>query len=502
MSFEGRGGEMSADRKAWLGLALLACSPLTAGADLQDLAGAWAAYPEVDGRRATVGLKLDGNENGTLTATLVLPPIDAWNIPLGEARFENGRLMTALGEFAYDDTKDTLTGDLPAGLVPVHRIPIVLSRTERLAQPPESRKFGELVTPVWTFRTGAPVYGSPVIGKGTVYLGSDDGYLYSLESGTGDLQWKTATGGPIRARPTLGGGRIFVPSDDGRLYCLDQADGKIIWTTLTGTSPVPRSDPESEGYRYDHFSSAARVNDERVFVGTLDGDLVVLDRETGEENWRFKTGDAVVSTPALVGGKAVFGSFDNHVYALDAETGKLVWRFDTGAPVVSSPTIHDDRVIIGSRSYDLYGLQAADGSVDWRFYYWFSWVESSATLKDGIAYVGSSDSGMVFAIDAVTGREVWSFDTAGSPWGSPAVTDNRVYIGSVGVRGYFIPHEPGFYAIDRATGEPVWWYRVEHPESRTTAGFVSSPATDGKRVYVGGLDGMVYAFPTGVEKPR
>ncbi|MGD1976730.1 MAG: PQQ-binding-like beta-propeller repeat protein, partial [Gammaproteobacteria bacterium] len=59
-----------------------------------------------------------------------------------------------------------------------------------------------------------------------------------------------------------------------------------------------------------------------------------------------------------------------------------------------------------------------------------------------------------------------------------------------------------FYAIDRATGEPVWWYRVEHPESRKTAGFVSSPATDGKRVYVGGLDGMVYAFPTGVEKPR
>lgn len=493
---------MSVDGRAWLSLALLAWSPFIAGADLQHFAGSWVAYPEMDGRRATVGLKLEEDEDGALAATLVLPPLDAWNIPLGEARLENGRLITALGEFAYDDSKDTLTGDLPAGLVPVHRVSIVLSRTDHLSPPPEPRQYGELVTPLWTFGTGASVYGSPAIGEGAVYLGSDDGYVYSLEPESGSLRWKTATGGPVRARPALGDGQVFVPSDDGRLYCLDQADGRVVWTTPIGTSPAPRSDPESDGYRYDHFSSAARINDERVFVGTLDGELVVLDRETGEEKWRFPTGDAVVSTPALVGGNVVFGSFDHHVYALDAEAGEVVWRFDTGAPVVSSPAIHDNRVIIGSRSYDLYGLRAADGAVDWRFYYWFSWVESSATVNGGVAYIGSSDSGMVFAIDAVTGREIWSFDTAGSPWGSPAVTDDRVYIGSVGVRGYFIAHKPGFYAIDRATGEPVWWYPVEHPENRKMAGFVSSPATDGKRVYVGGLDGMVYAFPTGVEFPR
>jgi hypothetical protein len=36
---------------------------------------------------------------------------------------------------------------------------------------------------------------------------------------------------------------------------------------------------------------------------------------------------------------------------------------------------------------------------------------------------------------------------------------------------------------------------VEQPADRETWGFASSPATDGERVFVGGLDGTLYAFP-------
>ena len=67
-------------------------------------------------------------------------------------------------------------------------------------------------------------------------------------------------------------------------------------------------------------------------------------------------------------------------------------------------------------------------------------------------------------------------------------------VGSVGVRDYFIAHKPGFFAVDQDTGRPIWWFPIDQPEEGILSGFVSSPATDGDRVYVGGLDGKVYAF--------
>lgn len=483
-------------RKRWLAgavacLALSVCSPAHSAVDL---VGNWVAHPTVEGREGAIGLILSLDDQGSLSASLVMPPIGAWDIPMGPAEFSAGQLTTRLGVLVYDQQADTLSGALPQGLVPVHDISVVFRRTDRLAPPGEPPDYGPVAEPVWRTPTAGPVYGSPLVHDSTVYGGSDDGFVYALDAASGTVIWKSGTGGAVRARPALAGDRLYVPSDDGQLYCLDARSGETAWKARIGASPAPRSLPGSADYRYDHFASGVRIQGDRLFVGTLDGEVLALDPDTGREKWRFAAGDAVVSTPAINQGSVVVGSFDNHVYRLEADTGKLLWKFDTGAPVVSSPAIHEGLVIIGSRSYDLFGLNVADGSVRWRFYYWFSWVESSATVREGVAYVGSSDAGMVYAIDAVTGREIWSFDTAGSPWGAPAVTGDRVFIGSVGVRGYFLPHEPGFYAIDRETGRPAWWYPVEHPEDQPTAGFVSSPATDGERVYVGGLDGNIYAF--------
>ena len=45
--------------------------------------------------------------------------------------------------------------------------------------------------------------------------------------------------------------------------------------------------------------------------------------------WTFRTGGAVISTPAVADGRVYFGSFDSNVYALDASSGALVWKFTT-----------------------------------------------------------------------------------------------------------------------------------------------------------------------------
>src|SRR4029077_15152801 len=121
---------------------------------------------------------------------------------------------------------------------------------------------------------------------------------------------------------------------------------------------------------------------------------------------------------------------DGNVYALDTATGQLLWKHDMKAPVTSTPAIDRDLLLIGSRAYDFEAIKSSNGETAWARYIWFSWVESSATVRDGVAYVGSSDAAALFAFDARNGRTRWRTDVYGWAWGRPSVTDRRVFVGT------------------------------------------------------------------------
>jgi len=115
-------------------------------------------------------------------------------------------------------------------------------------------------------------------------------------------------------------------------------------------------------------------------------------------------------------------------------------------------------------------------------------------VKDGVAYVGSSDAALVSAVDAKTGRARWQADVYGWAWGQPAVTDSRVYVGTSSQAGYPAGHRAGIMALDRATGKIAW--RFESKAAVTGAfGFPGSAAVGQGLVFVSGLDGRLYAFP-------
>jgi outer membrane protein assembly factor BamB len=77
---------------------------------------------------------------------------------------------------------------------------------------------------------------------------------------------------------------------------------------------------------------------------------------TGEEKWRFTTGDWVESSPAVASGIVYVGSGDKNLYAIDAVTGEEKWRFATGDQVDSSPAVANGIVYVGSRDKNLYAV--------------------------------------------------------------------------------------------------------------------------------------------------
>lgn len=257
----------------------------------------------------------------------------------------------------------------------------------------------------------------------------------------------------------------------------------------TGVNPGPGVEESPTllwrfGTRF-YTEHSPAVVEGRVYTGSHDDCLQVLDAITGEPLSCLVMGSKAMSSPAVVDGVAYVSGRDQYVYALDVATGEQLWRSDVGDLGFSSPAVVDGAVYIGGVK-NIYALDAATGEQRWRFETGRIPLFSPA-VADGVVYVGSWDSG-VHALDATTGEERWHFDMGKPVGSSPAVVDGVVYIGGEG--GYM-------YALDAVTGEERW---------RSTIGDLlgSCPAVSGGAVYIGSTDAHVYALDanTGEERWR
>jgi outer membrane protein assembly factor BamB len=464
--------------------------------EAEQLVGAWAGTIAHAGESQPFALEIETGEEGRLVLRATVPALHLARHPLGAVtpRVEGREVGLGPFTFTWDADAETLSGTMPDALVPAYEIPVTLRRVERVEVPSRPEPSAPLAEPVWVFEGDAPLWPGGAFADGVVYAGSDGGRLYALDARTGERRWSFQAGGPIRTRVAVSKGAVSFQADDGVLYQVDATTGDERWQARIVEAPierVPLGDPKS---RYDSFGSDAVVAEGRLFVGTHDGRVLALDRARGERIWSFATGGSVLAAPAVDSGRVYVGSYDGAVYALDAATGALVWKRDTKGAIVSTPAVAGEHLVVGNRAYDVLGLEARTGHVAWTQYVWFSWIESSATVRDGVAYVGSSDAAAAFALEARTGERLWTTDVWGWAWGQPAVTSERVFVGTAGLRGYLADqHRGGVMSLDRETGRPVWRYASPRPEEGPW-GFPGSPAVGAGLVFAAGLDGRVYAF--------
>ncbi|MDE3170411.1 MAG: PQQ-binding-like beta-propeller repeat protein, partial [Acidobacteriota bacterium] len=222
----------------------------------------------------------------------------------------------------------------------------------------------------WAF--GIPnvniVRSQPAIYRGRVYVGANDGTVYSLDAKTGCTFWATKASKAVRSGLAVGKAgeaeAIFFGDSGGDLYALDAESGKFLWSahpedhpsaTITGTPTysngrlyVPMSSGEEQARRRPGYECC-----------TFRGSVTALDAATGKIIWKTymapatpspqgkapngtailgPSGMAIWSSPTLdlTKHRLYVGTGDNYappptptadaVVALDLNSGKILWQ--------------------------------------------------------------------------------------------------------------------------------------------------------------------------------
>ena len=79
--------------------------------------------------------------------------------------------------------------------------------------------------PVWT-----------VIQQGIIYITSDSGAVFALQSSDGKELWRYTIGGSVFSSPVLDGSTLYVGADNGVIYALNASNGSLRWQYVTNTS--------------------------------------------------------------------------------------------------------------------------------------------------------------------------------------------------------------------------------------------------------------------------
>ena len=95
--------------------------------------------------------------------------------------------------------------------------------------------------------------------------------------------------------------------------------------------------------------------------GSFDGNLYILNIQSGKIFYKYRTNSAIYSTPVIHDNTVYFSSLDKYLYALDLETLKLKWSFQTQGKLFASPKIIDGSVYIGSSDGKLYEIDVLTG---------------------------------------------------------------------------------------------------------------------------------------------
>ena len=279
--------------------------------------------------------------------------------------------------------------------------------------------------------------------------------VHCLDLATGKTLWTrvAARGAPRIAThqgntyasetPVTDGRRVYAYFGMTGLYAYD-LDGTLAWKKDLGAFPM----------QSDWGTSSSPLLHEGTLYLQVDSEgesfLVALDPGSGEEKWRVARDEGSNwSSPAIWVNRArtELVTSGRRVRSYDPEDGRLLWEMSVlGGRSSASATGDRERIYLSSErrqdggghvfavnagasgDVSMEGEEASNHGVAW-------WQENAAPpmasplVYQGVVYAFKRRTGVVVALDAETGQELYKKRVPGAPgfWASPWAYDGKVF---------------------------------------------------------------------------
>jgi outer membrane protein assembly factor BamB len=207
------------------------------------------------------------------------------------------------------------------------------------------------------------------------------------------------------------------------------------------------------------------------------------------EAWSINTHALIEFPPAVASGIAYVVNKYGNAKAVRLRDRKVLWERvtdpkDSGKPTdVTAPVYHRGKVFFAYLDGNLVAVDAVSGKPLWTRNL-HSHLESSPMAVGGMLYIGS-DKTNVIALRASDGTIRWQFNSPGPIRASPTFHHGRIYVAD---------YEGAMFCLEADTGKPLWRTNTTRVRPFGEGGFYSSPAVAFGRVYAGRDDGTVFAF--------
>jgi outer membrane protein assembly factor BamB len=207
------------------------------------------------------------------------------------------------------------------------------------------------------------------------------------------------------------------------------------------------------------LSSGPAVFGDSVLFGTLDGQAVRVDRTTGTVLWRTQLSSEILSTPILRDGIVVARCIDGRIFGLDEETGRRAWIYDRSVPLLtvrgnSDLLVRGGQVFIGYDDGTVTALRVADGERLWEQRVSIpegrSELERLSDIDGPLAIVG----GDLYAVTRHGRMASLALDSGRIQWVKDIASDSGVSIARTRLAATDI--DDTVWMVDRLSGATVW----------------------------------------------
>ena len=355
----------------------------------------------------------------------------------------------------------------------------------------EPKTWPEKLGRKWKVNVGLG-YAAPLVVGNRVFAFSrqgDNEVMSALDADSGMVLWRKTYPAPFtmnpaaaphgagpKSTPVFANGKLYAIGMTGIVTAFDAADGRQLWQT-----------PASKVATLYTTHSFSPLVDRGLVVfhvgGHNRGALTAFDADTGAVKWRWDGDGPAYASPIVAeidGTRQLITFTQDNLIGVAAATGELLWKRSYSVPYTQNditPIFYNQTLIISGLEQPVVALRIVRRDGRWTTE--TAWENKGVSLsmanavvaRDTMFGMSARNSGQFFALDAKTGKTLWT-----SP---PRQGTNAAIIRGGDV--LFILKDDGQLIVARATPagyQPIRTYSVA--DSATWA----QPTISGDRLFV------------------